>query len=187
MWSGAFTQCQFVTVSGATREPRPARGGFDTRRSRYFRFLRSRRERHHVKKRGGKKWHDQRDKWADTVGVNDSSHRALTPTRLASQSSFSCCSHFPQRPGRSVSWCPFDLKLSGIFLGLTLTALYFVNPCQVVAGLQFNLRWAAKDRADRTDHYQLTKRTENTRLQLEALIVSSFTALCSLLVEKKQV
>lgn len=42
-----------------------------------------------------KKWHEQRDKWGDTVSVNDSSHRAVAPTRLASQSSVSCRSHFP--------------------------------------------------------------------------------------------
>lgn len=67
VWSGAFTHCQFVTVSGATREPHPARReGFDTRRSRYFRFLSSQRRRHHVRKR-----HEQRDKREDTVGVND--------------------------------------------------------------------------------------------------------------------
>lgn len=122
------------------------------------------------------------------MSVNDSSHRAVAPTRLASQSSFSCCSHLPNDRGeesalpsdflviRDISWTHFN----------STRCCDSQLPCQVLAGLQFNLCGAAKDRTDRTDHCQLTKHALNTKLQLEDLIVSPFTAICSLFVEEKK-
>lgn len=72
-----------VSVSlsaGATGEPGSCEarrgGGFDTRRSRYFRFPSSRRRRHHVKKkekkRGKKSGTKKEDKWADAASASDS-------------------------------------------------------------------------------------------------------------------
>lgn len=63
MRSGAVSHCQFVAVSEATGELRPARQqGFDTRRSRCFKFISSQRRIRHVRKP-----HEYRVKRRETV------------------------------------------------------------------------------------------------------------------------